>query len=73
MNFHVCASSGGCTDRIGCSLQSPGFGRGQQPSLRETSADLALWHLFQCPRVNGVKAHTNKQSRRQVVLDLQIW
>ena len=36
-------------------------------------ADLALWPLFQCPRVNGIKAHTNKRNRRQVVLDLQIW
>ena len=39
----------------------------------KTPADPALWHLSQCPRVNGVKAHTNKHNRRQVVLDLQIW
>lgn len=30
-------------------------------------------HLFQCPRVNGIKAHTDQRNRRQVVLDLQIW
>ncbi|OWK05736.1 hypothetical protein Celaphus_00012972, partial [Cervus elaphus hippelaphus] len=29
-------------------------------------------HLFQCPRVNGIKAHTDQRNRRQVVLDLQI-
>lgn len=31
------------------------------------------WHLFQCPRVNGIKTHTDQRNRRQVVLDLQIW
>ena len=30
-------------------------------------------HLFQCPRVNGIKTHTDQRNRRQVVLDLQIW
>lgn len=47
-------------------------GGGSHPCCK-ASADLALWYLFQCPRVNGVKAHTNKHNPRQVVLDLQIW
>lgn len=50
----------------------PGAGRGS--SLLAASPLLTQpWPLFQCPRVNGVKAHTSKHNRRQVVLDLQIW
>lgn len=43
------------------------------PPACKTPADPVLWHLFQCPRINGIKVHTNKCNRRQVVLDLQIW
>lgn len=53
---------------------------GQHPVLGGAAAIPAAsplltspWPLFQCPRVNGVKAHTSKHNRRQVVLDLQIW
>ncbi|XP_032988594.1 extended synaptotagmin-3 [Rhinolophus ferrumequinum] len=49
-----------------------------EPKIRAKSVHLRtftftkLYFGQKCPRVNGVKAHTNKQSRRQVVLDLQI-
>uniref|UniRef100_A0A9L0I4N5 Extended synaptotagmin 3 n=1 Tax=Equus asinus TaxID=9793 RepID=A0A9L0I4N5_EQUAS len=49
-----------------------------EPKIREKSVHLRTFaftklHFGQkCPRVNGVKAHTNKHNRRQVVLDLQI-
>ncbi|XP_058513106.1 extended synaptotagmin-3 [Ochotona princeps] len=49
-----------------------------QPKIREKSAHLRsftftkLYFGQKCPRVNGVKAHTNKRNRRQVTLDLQI-
>ncbi|XP_045713080.1 extended synaptotagmin-3 [Phyllostomus hastatus] len=49
-----------------------------QPKIREKSVHLRTFTFTKlcfgqkCPRVNGVKAHTNKHNRRQVVLDLQI-
>ncbi|XP_015342488.1 extended synaptotagmin-3 isoform X2 [Marmota marmota marmota] len=49
-----------------------------EPKIREKSAHLRtftftkLYFGQKCPRVNGVKAHTNKCNRRQVTLDLQI-
>ncbi|XP_075403974.1 extended synaptotagmin-3 [Tenrec ecaudatus] len=49
-----------------------------EPKIREKSTHLRsftftkLYFGQKCPRVNGVKAHTNKCNRRQVVLDLQI-
>ncbi|KAK2507252.1 hypothetical protein MC885_008462 [Smutsia gigantea] len=49
-----------------------------EPKIREKSAHLrtfAFTKLYfgqKCPRVNGVKAHTDKRNRRRVVLDLQI-
>ncbi|XP_004381497.1 extended synaptotagmin-3 [Trichechus manatus latirostris] len=49
-----------------------------EPKIREKSIHLRtftftkLYFGQKCPRVNGVKAHTNKCNRRQVVLDLQI-
>uniref|UniRef100_A0A673TKX3 Extended synaptotagmin-3 n=1 Tax=Suricata suricatta TaxID=37032 RepID=A0A673TKX3_SURSU len=49
-----------------------------EPKIREKSIHLKtftftkLYFGQKCPRVNGVKAHTNKRNRRQVVLDLQI-
>nr|XP_012604575.1 extended synaptotagmin-3 isoform X3 [Microcebus murinus] len=49
-----------------------------EPKIREKSVHLRtftftkLYFGQKCPRVNGVKAHTNKSNRRQVVLDLQI-
>ncbi|XP_072583046.1 extended synaptotagmin-3 isoform X3 [Vulpes vulpes] len=49
-----------------------------EPKIREKSSHLRtftftkLYFGQKCPRVNGVKAHTNKRNRRQVVLDLQI-
>ncbi|XP_036760162.2 extended synaptotagmin-3 isoform X12 [Manis pentadactyla] len=49
-----------------------------EPKIREKSAHLrtfAFTKLYfgqKCPRVNGVKAHTDKHNRRRVVLDLQI-
>ncbi|XP_023116295.2 extended synaptotagmin-3 isoform X4 [Felis catus] len=49
-----------------------------EPKIREKSIHLKtftftkLYFGQKCPRVNGIKAHTNKRNRRQVVLDLQI-
>ncbi|XP_008586946.1 PREDICTED: extended synaptotagmin-3 [Galeopterus variegatus] len=49
-----------------------------EPKIREKSIRLRtftftkLYFGQKCPRVNGVKAHTNKCNRRQVTLDLQI-
>ncbi|XP_032343588.1 extended synaptotagmin-3 isoform X2 [Camelus ferus] len=49
-----------------------------EPKIREKSVHLRtftftkLYFGQKCPRVNGVKAHTNQRNRRQVVLDLQI-
>ncbi|XP_007945732.1 extended synaptotagmin-3 [Orycteropus afer afer] len=49
-----------------------------EPKIREKSTRLRTFTFTKlnfgqkCPRVNGVKAHTNKYNRRQVVLDLQI-
>uniref|UniRef100_A0A8D1NFI9 Extended synaptotagmin-3 n=1 Tax=Sus scrofa TaxID=9823 RepID=A0A8D1NFI9_PIG len=49
-----------------------------EPKIREKSTHLRtftftkLYFGQKCPRVNGVKAHTNQCNRRQVVLDLQI-
>nr|KAF6474076.1 extended synaptotagmin 3 [Rousettus aegyptiacus] len=49
-----------------------------EPKIREKSVCLRtltftkLYFGQKCPRVNGVKAHTNKHNPRQVVLDLQI-
>ncbi|XP_057595541.1 extended synaptotagmin-3 isoform X4 [Hippopotamus amphibius kiboko] len=49
-----------------------------EPKIREKSVYLRtftftkLYFGQKCPRVNGVKAHTNQRNRRQVVLDLQI-
>ncbi|XP_036995323.2 extended synaptotagmin-3 [Artibeus jamaicensis] len=49
-----------------------------EPKIREKSVHLRTFTFTKlcfgqkCPRVNGVKAHTNKHNRRQVVLDLQI-
>ncbi|XP_059018717.1 extended synaptotagmin-3 isoform X2 [Mustela lutreola] len=49
-----------------------------EPKIREKSIHLRtftftkLYFGQKCPRVNGVKAHTNQCNRRRVVLDLQI-
>nr|XP_035948027.1 extended synaptotagmin-3 isoform X1 [Halichoerus grypus] len=49
-----------------------------EPKIREKSVHLRtftftkLYFGQKCPRVNGVKAHTNQRNRRRVVLDLQI-
>nr|XP_036847740.1 extended synaptotagmin-3 isoform X7 [Manis javanica] len=49
-----------------------------EPKIREKSSHLrtfAFTKLYfgqKCPRINGVKAHTDKHNRRRVVLDLQI-
>ncbi|XP_037381792.1 extended synaptotagmin-3 [Talpa occidentalis] len=49
-----------------------------EPKIREKSVHLRtftftkLYFGQKCPRVNGVKAHTDKRNPRQVVLDLQI-
>ncbi|XP_029409590.1 extended synaptotagmin-3 isoform X2 [Nannospalax galili] len=49
-----------------------------EPKIREKSVHLRtftftkLYFGQKCPRVNGVKAHTDKCNRRQVTLDLQI-
>uniref|UniRef100_A0A8C0W636 Extended synaptotagmin-3 n=1 Tax=Castor canadensis TaxID=51338 RepID=A0A8C0W636_CASCN len=49
-----------------------------EPKIREKSMHLRtfsftkLYFGQKCPRVNGVKAHTDKCNRRQVTLDLQI-
>ncbi|XP_013015416.1 extended synaptotagmin-3 isoform X2 [Cavia porcellus] len=49
-----------------------------EPKIREKSSYLRtftftkLYFGQKCPRVNGVKAHTNKSNPRQVTLDLQI-
>ncbi|XP_066207051.1 extended synaptotagmin-3 [Saccopteryx leptura] len=49
-----------------------------EPKIREKSVHLRtftftkLYFGQKCPRINGVKAHTSKHNRRQVVLDLQI-
>lgn len=74
--FH--ASSRECSGHAGCCGQSPALGREPAaphplPPACKTLADPVFWHLFQCPRINGIKVHTNKCNRRQVVLDLQIW
>uniref|UniRef100_A0A2K6R2H3 Extended synaptotagmin-3 n=1 Tax=Rhinopithecus roxellana TaxID=61622 RepID=A0A2K6R2H3_RHIRO len=49
-----------------------------EPKIREKSIHLRtftftkLYFGQKCPRVNGVKAHTNKCNRRRVTVDLQI-
>ncbi|XP_059955602.1 extended synaptotagmin-3 isoform X2 [Mesoplodon densirostris] len=49
-----------------------------EPKIREKNAHLRtftftkLYFGQKCPRINGVKVHTNQCNRRQVVLDLQI-
>uniref|UniRef100_A0A8I4A270 Extended synaptotagmin-3 n=1 Tax=Callithrix jacchus TaxID=9483 RepID=A0A8I4A270_CALJA len=49
-----------------------------EPKIREKSVHLRtftftkLYFGQKCPRVNGVKAHTNKCNRRRVTVDLQI-
>ncbi|KAM5293154.1 extended synaptotagmin-3 [Ctenodactylus gundi] len=49
-----------------------------QPKIREKNAYLRtftftkLYFGQKCPRVSGIKAHTNRSNRRQVTLDLQI-
>uniref|UniRef100_A0A8C5KPD3 Extended synaptotagmin-3 n=1 Tax=Jaculus jaculus TaxID=51337 RepID=A0A8C5KPD3_JACJA len=49
-----------------------------EPKIREKSTHLRTFTFTKlcfgqkCPRVNGVKAHTDKCNRRQVTLDLQI-
>ncbi|XP_017905424.1 PREDICTED: extended synaptotagmin-3 isoform X2 [Capra hircus] len=49
-----------------------------EPKIREKSVHLrtfAFTKLYfgqKCPRVNGIKTHTDQRNRRQVVLDLQI-
>ncbi|XP_037700076.1 extended synaptotagmin-3 isoform X1 [Choloepus didactylus] len=49
-----------------------------EPKIREKSVHLRsftftkLYFGQKCPKISGVKAHTNKCNRRQVVLDLQI-
>ncbi|XP_055978067.1 extended synaptotagmin-3 [Sorex fumeus] len=49
-----------------------------EPKIREKSAHLRSFAFTKlnfgqkCPRVNGVKAHTDQRNRRRVVLDLQI-
>uniref|UniRef100_A0A7N5JCC3 Extended synaptotagmin 3 n=1 Tax=Ailuropoda melanoleuca TaxID=9646 RepID=A0A7N5JCC3_AILME len=49
-----------------------------EPKIREKSIRLRtftftkLYFGQKCPRVSGVKAHTNQRNRRRVVLDLQI-
>nr|XP_021492296.1 extended synaptotagmin-3 [Meriones unguiculatus] len=49
-----------------------------EPKIREKSAHLRtftftkLYFGQKCPKVNGVKAHTDKSNRRKVTLDLQI-
>ncbi|XP_070231703.1 extended synaptotagmin-3 isoform X2 [Bos mutus] len=49
-----------------------------EPKIREKSMHLRtftftkLYFGQKCPRVNGVKTHTDQRNRRQVVLDLQI-
>ncbi|KAM6222469.1 extended synaptotagmin-3 [Rhynchocyon petersi] len=49
-----------------------------EPKIREKNTHLRTFTFTKlcfgqkCPRVNGVKAHTNKYNRRQVVLDLQL-
>lgn len=73
VDFCVCTSSGVCSGHVDGSGRSPVLRGGGSRSCCKTSADLAFRYLFQCPRVNGVKAHTNKHNPRQVVLDLQIW
>ncbi|XP_060154546.1 extended synaptotagmin-3 isoform X3 [Globicephala melas] len=49
-----------------------------EPKIREKNVHLRtftfskLYFGQKCPRINGIKVHTNKCNRRQVVLDLQI-
>ncbi|XP_024606494.1 extended synaptotagmin-3 [Neophocaena asiaeorientalis asiaeorientalis] len=49
-----------------------------EPKIREKNMHLRtftfskLYFGQKCPRINGIKMHTNKCNRRQVVLDLQI-
>ncbi|XP_051062409.1 extended synaptotagmin-3 isoform X1 [Phodopus roborovskii] len=49
-----------------------------EPKIREKSVHLRtftftkLYFGQKCPKVNGVKAHTDKSNRRKVTLDLQI-
>jgi hypothetical protein len=54
-------------------LQSPVWARALAVPCCESLLTPPFRHLLQCPRVNGVKAHTDKCNRRQVTLDLQIW
>lgn len=61
--------------RAGLGLPQPrGLSRcGVVPSGTCQKSTLTLTLSFQCPRINGVKAHTDRRNRRRVVLDLQIW
>ncbi|XP_060005744.1 extended synaptotagmin-3 isoform X2 [Lagenorhynchus albirostris] len=49
-----------------------------EPKIREKNVHLRtftfskLYFGQKCPRINGIKVHTNKCNRRQVVLDLKI-
>uniref|UniRef100_A0A8C9CA87 Extended synaptotagmin-3 n=1 Tax=Phocoena sinus TaxID=42100 RepID=A0A8C9CA87_PHOSS len=49
-----------------------------EPKIQEKNVHLRtftfskLYFGQKCPRINGIKVHTNKCNRRQVVLDLQI-
>eukprot|EP00070_Physeter_catodon_P038292 XP_028345186.1 extended synaptotagmin-3 isoform X4 [Physeter catodon] len=49
-----------------------------EPKIREKNVHLRtftftkLYFGQKCPRINGIKVHTNQCNRRQVVLDLQI-
>ncbi|XP_033259993.1 extended synaptotagmin-3 isoform X2 [Orcinus orca] len=49
-----------------------------EPKIREKNVHLRTFNFSKlyfgqkCPRINGIKVHTNKCNRRQVVLDLQI-
>lgn len=56
-----------------CCPQSPVWAGACGHPCFENLLTWPVWHLFQCPRVNGIKAHINKRNRRQVTLDLQIW
>lgn len=42
-------------------------------SLIDVDYVVSCLFLFQCPRINGIKAYTKEIDRRQVTLDLQIW
>lgn len=42
-------------------------------TLKDIYSAVSCLSLFQCPRINGIKAYTKEIGRRQVTLDLQIW